>query len=159
MKRQGVLQLVSVCAFIFVFNIFSMSALSFGTDTTPVTYDDYLSFYHNTKDDPIRASQLAAIDGIPLSSDSTVQDLTVEDGWMEWQVEVPHEGFYEIGLTYLPLPGRGGEIELQVLIDGQVPLQKSLRVSCTAFAHEAEPRTDNRGNELRPRQVEDPSVV
>lgn len=158
MKRQGVLQLVSVCAFIFVFNIFSMSALSFGTDTTPVTYDDYLSFYHNTKDEPIRgSSQLAAIDGIPLSSDSTVQDLTVEDGWMEWQVEVPHEGFYEIGLTYLPLPGRGGEIELQVLIDGQVPFAEvSKSVLYRIWRDEAEPRTDNRGNELRPRQVEDP---
>ena len=68
------------------------------------------------------------------------------------------EGLYNIALKYFPIEGKSSSIERELLINGELPFQgaATLTFPRTWENEFAEIERDNRGNDLRPRQVERP---
>ena len=82
-----------------------------------------------------------------------------ESGTVSWTVDVPRDGLYEIGIDYRALPGKRHAIEVQLLIDGQLPFIEAGELSLPRmFCDETEENgsfaRDRAGNELTPRQSE-----
>jgi len=83
--------------------------------------------------------------------------LTDEEGYIEWEFEVEQPGFYNIEITYFPVAGRGSAIEREVVINGESPFFSARHLTFSRVWKDDGPITqDNRGNDLRPRQVESP---
>ena len=70
-------------------------------------------------------------------------------------VDVPEAGFYRLHTRYLLPESRGVAAERCVYINGEIPFERARNVSFTRIWTNGGPvRTDNRGNEIRPSQVE-----
>jgi len=82
---------------------------------------------------------------------------TEETGYIEWAVYVPQAGFYNIEITYYPLPGRGISIQRELQINGEELFAGADSLVFHRVWGDAGPViVDTAGNEIRPRQVEKP---
>src|SRR3954452_2242676 len=83
---------------------------------------------------------------------------TQDDGYVEWTVNVPQSGLYEITLDYYPIPGQGGAVQREFYLDGQLPFREANRQLFERVWRDQSwpPKQDNQGNDVRPRQVEAP---
>ena len=80
-----------------------------------------------------------------------------ENSWLEWQVDIPASGLYNIALKYYPVTGKGASLHRDLKIDGEYPFSEAKRLSFTRFWKDKnKPEQDNRGNDIRPRQIEAP---
>jgi ABC-type glycerol-3-phosphate transport system substrate-binding protein len=78
---------------------------------------------------------------------------------VEWTVEVPVEGLYNLTLVYLPWPGRGASMELELTINGERPFAEAGYLLFHRIFGDAGPVVrDSLGNEVRAPQVEFPQV-
>jgi len=84
--------------------------------------------------------------------------LTPETGKIAWQVEVPATGMYNIRIHYYPIAGKSSSIERMLTIDGKPPFRGAdlLLFDRVWDNREDYIRRDDRGNDLRPRQIERP---
>lgn len=83
--------------------------------------------------------------------------LTDEEGYVEWAFQVPSEGWYQIKMDYYPVEGRSSQIERKIEINGEVPFFDANHILFSrVWANESVIGQDNRGNDLRPRQIEKP---
>ncbi|MGL4737114.1 MAG: extracellular solute-binding protein [Cellulosilyticaceae bacterium] len=83
---------------------------------------------------------------------------TSEQGYIEWEVDVPQAGWYQIQLEYFPIEGRSSQIERQIEINGEIPFFDAQHILMSrVWANEGVVTRDNRDNDLRPRQVERPT--
>ncbi|UUZ80388.1 extracellular solute-binding protein [Paenibacillus sp. P26] len=81
--------------------------------------------------------------------------LTDENAWVEYKVDIPKDGFYQMGLDYYALEGKRSSILRSVQVDGKFPFIQSKKLEFTRMWKEAGPVTiDNQGNEYNPKQVE-----
>lgn len=83
---------------------------------------------------------------------------TGETGSIEWTFEVEQAGLYNLAIRYYPIEGKSSEIERELRIDGEIPFRGAdALIFDRVWDNETEVvERDNRGNELRPRQVEAP---
>ena len=80
-----------------------------------------------------------------------------ESGTIEWEVDIPEEGMYNIYVEYYPVESRGINIERGVLVNGEVPFYGADAVTFSrVWADSTEITKDNRGNDIRPSQKETP---
>lgn len=80
-----------------------------------------------------------------------------EEGWVEWEVDIPKSGLYNIELRYYPLPGKRASIQRDLKIDGEYPFVEAKKLLFDrAWRDAGPPTTDNRGDHVRPGQVEVP---
>lgn len=78
-------------------------------------------------------------------------------GWIEWAFDVPVGGLFNIGMEYYPLEGKGASIQRDLKIDGTYPFMEARRIAFErTWKDAAPPKKDNRGNDIRPSQVEAP---
>ena len=95
--------------------------------------------------------------------------LTTEIGYIEYDVEVPETGLYELQLQYFPVAGKNSEIQRSFFVDGQLPygelsLIEFSRVWSTDIAQQSFDsgiydivwNKDNQGNDMKPTSVEIP---
>lgn len=86
---------------------------------------------------------------------------TSEDGFAQWQVNVPDQGLYNIELTYYPVAGHGSQIERELQINGVTPFEEAGQLTFQRLFKDALNQSgfqkDSQGNEIRPEQVECPS--
>lgn len=83
--------------------------------------------------------------------------VTGEEGFVEWEIYVPEEGLYNIFIEYFPIEGRGSAIEREIWINGELPFRGANHVLLSrVWADASEIIRDNRGNDIRPRQIEMP---
>ena len=83
-----------------------------------------------------------------------------ESGSITWKIAVPEGGFYQMYMSYFPRSTRNREIELDLLLDGEIPFSEAARFTFYKIWEDSgEIRRDSRGNELRPRQIERPSWI
>lgn len=83
--------------------------------------------------------------------------VSLEDGFVEWEVDIPEAGLYNISLDYYPLEGRGIDIERALYINGEIPFSGADTLTFSRIWTDAgEVKMDNRGNEIRPTQKEAP---
>lgn len=96
-------------------------------------------------------------DGLPDGYDGKAV-ITTEQGYIEWEIDVPTAGLYGIELMYYPVPGRGVEAEREIQINGETPFDGAdTLVFRRVWSDEGPVIIDTAGNEIRPRQVETPT--
>lgn len=131
-------------------------------------YDAYLARYStaNRPDHVIRIEGEAYVeaqgDGVEIVNQLEGLDgqavITPEKGTMSWQVQVDQPGLYNVRVHYFPIEGKSSAIERELAINDEVPFKGAdiiLFDRVWGNRHE-EVQTDDRGNELRPRQIERP---
>lgn len=80
-----------------------------------------------------------------------------ETGYVEWDVEIPESGMYSIYVEYFPVESRGIDIERAIYINGEIPFYGADAITFSrVWADSGEVVKDNRGNEIRPTQIEKP---
>ncbi|MFY9306321.1 MAG: extracellular solute-binding protein [Bacillota bacterium] len=82
---------------------------------------------------------------------------TDEYGYVEWEIDVPQAGLYNIEITYYPVEGHGSDIQRQIEINGEIPFFGARHLSFPRVWKDAgEIRVDNRGNHIRAALAEEP---
>lgn len=84
--------------------------------------------------------------------------ITPETGSIRWDVPVHSSGLYHVRIHYYPVEGKSSGIERRLELNGQVPFRGAdvLLFDRVWGNREEDIRRDDRGNDLRPRQVEQP---
>lgn len=76
-------------------------------------------------------------------------------GTLDFNVDVPESGAYNIEIKYYPITGGNTTTEVSVLLDGMSPYETATRVELPRVWASAYPiTTDSKDNEIRPPQVE-----
>lgn len=80
---------------------------------------------------------------------------TGEEGYCQWSVDIKEPGNYNILVRYMPDKGKGAPIERVLYIDEKMPFPEGTNVIFKrAWENAHEIKTDNRGNDIYPMQVE-----
>ncbi|MFB9278596.1 extracellular solute-binding protein [Cohnella cellulosilytica] len=80
-----------------------------------------------------------------------------EDSWIEFEVDVPADGFYQMGMAYYPVEGKRSALLRNVQIDGEFPFFQAKRMVFQRMWEESgDTWKDNQGNEYNPNNVEVP---
>ena len=83
-----------------------------------------------------------------------------EEGRIDFDVEIPQSGAYQIEVSYYPIADGATNTEVSVLLDGESPYDTATRVSLPHIWANAYPiTTDAKDNEIRPPQVQSPRWV
>ena len=136
-----------------------------------VSYRDYCSNYDiglkprteiviDAKD-YVRAEGMEVLEYIDYQDMEGTSVFTDEKGIIEYEVDIQQEGFYSLSLQYYPVEGKSASIQRSILIDGALPYAQLGLVEFSRIWVNAvdEWERDNRGNDLKPRQVEAPQWV
>ncbi|NLU40750.1 MAG: hypothetical protein GXX08_00910, partial [Firmicutes bacterium] len=95
-------------------------------------------------------------DGLPADYQGTAV-VTGEKGYIEWEIDVPVAGLYNIEVMYYPVTGRGTSIEREIQINGETLFDGSDTLVFHRVWGDAGPYlTDTAGNQIRPPQAEKP---
>ena len=130
---------------------------------TRTVYTDFLSF-HASEANPAPVVEIDALNPDNHSNTQTTEDIDgypalimLEGGYAEWYADIPERGLYNIYIEYYPIPGRGVDIERSVLINGETPFFGAETITLPrVWTDAASIGKDNRGNEIRPSQIEAP---
>lgn len=132
-------------------------------------YDAYMKRYSNadrpTAEIRIEGEQYAALEGDGFELADGFQGLegqavlTPESGTISWKVQVDQPGLYNIRIHYFPIQGKSSAIERELAINQEVPFKDAEILLFDRYwsNREDEIERDNRGNDLRPRQIEKPA--
>lgn len=102
---------------------------------------------------PTGTSEMESLAGLP----GKVVVLEEEDSWIEFKVDIPQDGLYQMGISYYPIEGRRSALLRNVQIDGQYPFFQAKRMAFQRMWKEAgDTWKDNQGNEYNPENVEVP---
>lgn len=84
--------------------------------------------------------------------------ITPEEGSISFEVDIVNAGLYNMRIHYYPMEGKSSAIERELEINGEVPFEgaKFILFDRLWSNEHDEILQDNRENDLRPRQVEDP---
>lgn len=78
-----------------------------------------------------------------------------ENSWVDYTIEVPQDGYYQLGMSYYALPGKRSSIVRSVQIDGEYPFFQAKKIEFQRMWHEAgNTWFDNQGNEFNPSRKE-----
>ena len=78
-----------------------------------------------------------------------------KDQDMNWTVEVPQDGLYQLAISFYLPKGNGNWVNRDLLVDGQVPYQDALALQFDRLYRDsgAKSKAEN-GNDIRPQQEE-----
>lgn len=86
--------------------------------------------------------------------------LSEENGWVEWKIQIPETGIYNLTPEYYPLVDSGRAISLNVTIDGVSPFTEAKTLSLPRIwaddVKDGQFEQDELGSDLRPSQKEAP---
>ena len=97
--------------------------------------------------------------------------LQQDEGMVTWKINVPKAGFYNFSLAYYPIEGNSSDIERSLSINGKVPFDGADTFSFSRIWQDRESsyeldengnrvlKTDVKGNDMKPKQVENPFVT
>jgi len=78
-----------------------------------------------------------------------------EKSWVEYEVDIPQDGFYMIGMDYYALEGKRSGLVRSIQVDGEYPFYQAKQVEFQRMWQEyGEPWYDNQGNEYNPKRQE-----
>ena len=130
--------------------------------------DDTYNVYLENHKDAIRPDSEEVVDVLNYSTADQEEKydeyegkenvlVSQEGGFVEWTVKVPEAGLYNISFDYFPMNGRGIDIERALYINGEIPFRGADNLAFTrVWTNNGMKRVDNRGNEIRPSQMEAP---
>lgn len=129
------------------------------------TYAKYLEYYRKS-DYPDEELKINVID-FAKGENTNVLSMyegeknvlyTEEESYVEWQVDIPKEGFYQIYIEYFTVKSRGVDIEKKLYINGEIPfVGADAIVLSRLWTNGSEVKRDNQGNDIRPSQVDIPA--
>lgn len=131
-----------------------------------ITYQDYLAEYQGAPRPQVEivipaVAFRAAANRFQILTNYEGYDgrvlWTDERGYIEWEVDVPQAGLYNLEITYYPAEGRGTTIEREIQINGESLFEGADYLRFHRIFGDAGPSLfDAVGNEIRPRQIEKP---
>lgn len=138
------------------------AAVSPAADGEILSYPDYIAQYAGAERP---AQQIVLSAGAVSETDEKTELLDIqgqkalvtgEDGYIQWEAQVPQTGLYQLQITYCNVPGKGSAIERELLIDGVLPFTQAgyLSFSRSFRDKESKLKTDADGNEIRPEHEE-----
>lgn len=135
-----------------------------GRDNTYAKYlEKHADVLHPVENIEIDASSYVKADDIQNYSEfegMTDVVYTSEASYIEWQVEVPQAGMYQLYMDYYPVKSRGVDIERKLLINNELPFVGAETLSFTRlWTNKEEVKQDNQGNDVRPTQVDKPDWI
>lgn len=158
-----ILMLTTVLAGIPVFAVTS-AAEAERLEPKPGTYYDYLNKLgdynpvYPKADIKIDATQFAEASGLTVNNVVDENGVVLENTGdkLTAEFQITESGFYNISILYCALPANGSDIEFSMEIDGAVCFDglKKLTVPRVFAIPGGDFPKDNRGNELRPDQIE-----
>jgi len=87
--------------------------------------------------------------------EGTFLSLVEEDSWVEYTVDIPEDGFYQLGMSYYALKGKRSAVVRNIQIDDIYPFFQSKKMEFQRMWNEDGPTSyDNQGNEFNPRRIE-----
>lgn len=128
--------------------------------------DRYKEFLEKHKNDVgsgtyyIEAKDYTAIDdaqyGVITAPDAGELLEVSENGVVTYEVDIDKAGLYNIKITYYTKEGKSSDIERAIFVNDELQYQEARLTSYERFFEDYDDgiSTDNRGNELKPRQVE-----
>ncbi len=111
---------------------------TYNIDDSIPSYKDYMEQYGN-ENRPDRTIEVLAEEYVRYEESDkeavpTVYDdfegmaggsvLTGEDSLIEFEVEVPESGLYNLSVVYYPVEGKNSDIQRSVFIDGKLPFEE-----------------------------------
>lgn len=134
--------------------------------TLKITYDDYLDTHKNKKrpNQTIEISAAEYSDAFPVPKEYKDYEGKVgtaiysdEEGFIQWEVNIPEAGLYNIKFDYYPIEGKGMTIERELKINGEVPFDGAKYLPFTRiWTKKSEITRDENGNDKRPSSKEQP---
>ena len=157
---------------------------TYNIDDSILSYKDYVEKYSNAAY-PEAVVEVGAESYVRYEEDGTAAEpqiyndyegmagsslLTTENSLIEYEVNVPEEGFYNLSFVYYPVEGKNSDIQRSIFVDGTLPFKE---FSMTTFSRvwtsevdETEVNSngvtikvwekDNQGNDVKPGMVEIP---
>jgi len=126
-------------------------------------YSRYIERYANVpagqQDITIDIFSWASAEGVSVNENffGSRALITEEESYIEYKINIERAGLYFIHIEYYPMESRGIQIERSLLINGEHPFLGADRLTFQRVWGDSGPsRFDNRGNEIRSRQVELP---
>ncbi|MGN6714206.1 extracellular solute-binding protein [Anaerocolumna jejuensis] len=139
--------------------------------TEGISYTDYINGYDAEKrpDEQyiIDAKDYFRTDGMEVKTYEDYQGMegtsvyTEESGLIEYEVNIKKEGFYNLALLYYPVEGKSASIQRGIFVDGKLPYRELnlVEFSRVWVNSVTQWEQDNRGNDLKPEQVEAPQWI
>ena len=136
--------------------------------TEGLDYKEYLTQYDISKKpkveyiidakDYVRTEDMEVVEYKDFDGMEGTSLYTGEKGFIEYEVDIKEEGFYDISLLYYPIEGNSASIQRGIFIDGELPYnQLNLVEFSRIWVDEVSQwETDNRGNDIKPKQIEAP---
>lgn len=141
------------------------------TSTDEINYEDYIAQFDTSKKpdkeyaieagDYVRTEGMKVEKYIDYEGMEGVSVFTEEQGLIEYEVNIEEEGFYDISLLYYPVEGKSASIQRSFFIDGALPYKQLDLIEFSRIWRNAVTswEQDNRGNDLKPKQVEAPDWI
>ena len=128
-------------------------------------YSSYLAD-HTGAAIPVESYPVALYEYAQSGEEGTVEEIDAFEGkedvlWWEgqgsiltWPIEVEEAGLYRIAVEYYAAPGRTGNVEFAVVVNGELPFEEAEQIVFNRlWKDETKIQQDNRENDLRPTQV------
>ncbi len=159
---------LSLLIVISIIQVILLSCVAYAQqDSKPLSIQQYITKYKNYPH-PKHTIIVNATDYVNFS-DTTLKKLDnlagqknvlvweKEGGFVEWKVNIPESGLYNMAMLYYQLPGKGLGIELSILIDGKLPFNEAQKITFPRIWKDVTGiRKDKRDNDLRPKTQEYP---
>ncbi|MBR4200305.1 MAG: extracellular solute-binding protein, partial [Oscillospiraceae bacterium] len=130
-----------------------------------ISYSDYYDA-HISENRPQREISAAGTDAKLHDGDFQTGALGGKDnvliwnsaeGSVDYEFDVPETGIYSVRISYYALESPSNQVELSLAIDGETPFESAGRICLNKiFVNKNEIKTDSRGNQVRPSQIESP---
>lgn len=136
---------------------------SVGVTSSSKTYSEYQIEHKNAAtpsvavDVDVLSYDASKSYGTRLESDYYGKDVVVTDDYssVTWYVDVPQAGFYNLSMEYIAIPSRNVSMERILYINDEVPFNGADNLAFFRLWKDGGPvKFDNRGNSIRPTQVE-----
>ncbi len=137
-------------------------------DADTSSYSEYLAMYSD-KNRPeseiiLKGTDFTSADNGSFSIGGYSVGDTARDNVLIWEsstgdvtytINVPETGLYVLGISYAPLVSNSSKIEFSMKIDGKLPFDSASRLTLNrVWINETDIKTDSRGNEIRPAQIQ-----
>ena len=140
---------------------------SYSTSYDAMNYKEYKELHKPVrplKEYVVDAVNYVRVEGMELElysdyeGDTGKSLRTEESGFIEYEVNIEEEGYYNINFLYYPIEGKSAAIQRSIFIDGQIPYSQLTLVELQrVWKNESNVwERDNQGNDLKPKQVEAP---
>lgn len=135
--------------------------------TQEFSYDTYLAVHETTQPAEVElelpVSSCAFSEEVQLLEQDVLPGLNGDDyyiwdntqGRLDWEVNIPSDGRYQLEIVYCPVPGKTESVEIGLEIDNTVLFEEMQRLSLPRWWRAVgDPRTDAQGNMFAPEQKE-----